>query len=365
MSPYNPPQGVAHRKFGYSAPQAGVNYGLVHQFEIPSKCVGRLIGKQGSTISSIMFESGCNLTVYLHPLSQDLRLCSVEGTHDGIKKALDMIRDLFPKNRFPDITLHQVLLPEQISPPVQVALGIDSTMDVILSSMISAGHFFLQSPSHPTFQSLAVLDGTMLRSYTNFETPMISAPSPGMIVAAFIMEGWYRALIVDVPQPGQALCKFVDYGGYSCLDLNCLRQIRLDFMSLPFQACECYLSDVAPLEGKKSIEVSIQFLLTIEFLGNQWSVEANAFLEQLVVSHPLKAQVTGYTENGCNLVRLYRQDIEGLTFVNELLVNNGFAKWINGPPTPADVSSPSGLASPVDFSQIPCQSDDQETDKKE
>lgn len=94
-------------------------------------------------------------------------------------------------------------------------------------------------------------------------------------------------------------------------------------------------------------------------------MEANAFLEQLVVSHPLKAQVTGYTENGCTLVRLYRQDVEGLTFVNELLVNNGFAKWINGPPTPADVSSPSGLASPVDFSQIPCQSDDQETDKKE
>lgn len=258
MSPYNSPQGVAHRKFGYSAPQTGGNYGLVHQFEIPSKWVGRLIGKQGSTISSIMFESGCNLTVYLHPLSQDLRLCSVEGTHDSIKKALDMVRDLFPKNRFSDITLHQVLMPEQIPEhPVQVSLGMDSTMDVILSSMISAGHFFLQSPSHPTFQSLGVLDGTMLRSYTNFETPMISAPSPGMTVAAFIMEGWYRALIIDVPQPGQVLCKFVDYGGYSFMDLNCLRQIRLDFMSLPFQACECYLSDVAPLEGKISSQYSI------------------------------------------------------------------------------------------------------------
>jgi A-kinase anchor protein 1 len=43
---------------------------------------------------------------------------------------------------------------------------------------------------------------------------------------------------------------FVDYGGYSRVPASCLRQIRADFMSLPFQAIECLLANVAPASGE-------------------------------------------------------------------------------------------------------------------
>ena len=42
---------------------------------------------------------------------------------------------------------------------------------------------------------------------------------------------------------------FVDYGGYSRVPASCLRQIRADFMTLPFQAIECLLANVAPQSG--------------------------------------------------------------------------------------------------------------------
>jgi hypothetical protein len=47
--------------------------------------------------------------------------------------------------------------------------------------------------------------------------------------------------------------KFVDYGGYSTVNSSVLRQIRGDFMTLPFQAVECYLANVMPFGGTKHL----------------------------------------------------------------------------------------------------------------
>ena len=44
--------------------------------------------------------------------------------------------------------------------------------------------------------------------------------------------------------------KFLDYGGYSRVPIADLRQIRSDFMTLPFQAVECYMANIAPLASK-------------------------------------------------------------------------------------------------------------------
>lgn len=43
--------------------------------------------------------------------------------------------------------------------------------------------------------------------------------------------------------------KFVDYGGYMTMPVSLLRQIRFDFVNLPFQAAECYLAGVKPANG--------------------------------------------------------------------------------------------------------------------
>lgn len=46
--------------------------------------------------------------------------------------------------------------------------------------------------------------------------------------------------------------------------------------------------------------------------------------------------MTGYTQDGCTLIRLYKQDPQNplkTVFINEQLVKNGFAKWIDGHPS--------------------------------
>ncbi len=134
----------------------------------------------------------------------------------------------------------------------------------------------------------------MAQCYNEFVTPGLPLPiRPSMVCAAPSMDGWYRAKVVAVyptaslasideniekrEETGEVdftentvaaadpelelripendedyevdIC-FVDYGGYSRVPASCLRQIRADFMSLPFQAIECLLANVAPASGK-------------------------------------------------------------------------------------------------------------------
>lgn len=62
---------------------------------------------------------------------------------------------------------------------------------------------------------------------------------------------WYRAMILSTDEETcMSYIKFLDYGGYAYVENSKLRQIRGDFLLLPFQAAECYLSDIRPVGGK-------------------------------------------------------------------------------------------------------------------
>lgn len=69
----------------------------------------------------------------------------------------------------------------------------------------------------------------------------------GNICVAPAVDGWYRAQVVSTNEETQTSeIKFVDYGGYMTVNNSVLRQIRQDFMTLPFQATECYLANIKP-----------------------------------------------------------------------------------------------------------------------
>lgn len=61
------------------------------------------------------------------------------------------------------------------------------------------------------------------------------------------MGGWYRAQIMNIDeQNATSDVRFLDYGGYLTVNNSLLRQIRGDFLLLPFQAIECMLANVVP-----------------------------------------------------------------------------------------------------------------------
>jgi A-kinase anchor protein 1 len=68
-----------------------------------------------------------------------------------------------------------------------------------------------------------------------------------------MLNGWYRAQIMashEAESVDECDIKYVDYGGYSRVSSLLLKQIRSDFMTLPFEAIECYLANITPLDSK-------------------------------------------------------------------------------------------------------------------
>lgn len=295
-----------------------------YEFELPRELCGRFIGQGGRNVTAIKSRSNTRIYVHQHPMSSKLKLCSIEGTQEGIRTALELIRKKFPVHAFPTLTLAQVNggpphLPGTITLPetLQLRLPDGVTCDVVLTSLVTAGHFFLQQPTHPTYPSLSRLDQCMLTCYgQGLDTPPLPHPvEAGIICAAHVCGGWFRALVVG-PSDENEECdiKFLDYGGYMSLSTSLLRQIRSDFMLLPFQASECYLANVQPAED-----------------DNVWSAEACATFEDLAQGQILQALIVGYADNGIPLVYLYRIQGVSSVFINQELVNRGVARWLEHP----------------------------------
>lgn len=71
------------------------------------------------------------------------------------------------------------------------------------------------------------------------------------VCAAYSIDAWYRAIILSTDEESEtSYVKFLDYGGYAYVENDKLRQIRQDFMLLPFQAAECFLANVKSKNGK-------------------------------------------------------------------------------------------------------------------
>lgn len=159
----------------------------------------------------------------------------------------------------------------------------------------------------------------------------------GVICAAPVLGGWYRAqTIACYDETDEVLVKFVDYGGYSKIPAMDLRQIRCDrnflenrkklhfkfvfrsdFMTLPFQATECCLAHIKPIDG---IFLKIKrFFYSIYFFGwvgwlhffffffsetEGWSSKATAFFEECVHAKVVEALVVGHVQDNISLVEL-------------------------------------------------------------
>lgn len=87
----------------------------------------------------------------------------------------------------------------------------------------------------------------MDQSYSLGESPLLNEVSDGIVCAGHISQNWVRIEIIGHDSDAQ-MCvgKYLDYGGYCRLAFTELRQIRTDFMTIPFQAIECVLGNVVP-----------------------------------------------------------------------------------------------------------------------
>ncbi|XP_062241583.1 A kinase (PRKA) anchor protein 1b [Platichthys flesus] len=292
---------------------------IIWEIEVPKQLVGRLIGKQGRFVSFIKQNSGAKIYISTLPYTQDFQICHIEGTQQQVDKALSLIgkkfKDLDLTNLYappvPQLTLPSLPMTSWLLLPSGV------TVEVIVVNIVSAGHIFVQQHTHPTFHALRSLDQQMFLCYSQPGTPALPSPAEvGVICAAPAVEGaWWRAQVITFyKETNEVEIRYVDYGGYDRVKIDSLRQIRSDFVTLPFQGAEVLLDSIAPIPGE-----------------DRFSPEATSALEELTRGVALLAQVSNYDNNtGLPLVHLWNMVGEEVISVNRTLAERGLGSWVEG-----------------------------------
>ncbi|XP_078101973.1 A kinase (PRKA) anchor protein 1b [Sander vitreus] len=292
---------------------------IIWEIEVPKHLVGRLIGKQGRYVSFLKQNSGAKIYISTLPYTQEFQICHIEGTQQQVDKALSLIgkkfKDLDLTNLYapppPPLTLPSLPMTSWLLLPSGV------TVEVIVVNIVSAGHVFVQQHTHPTYHALRSLDQQMFLCYSQPGTPALPSPAEvGVICAAPAVDGaWWRAQVITFyKDTNEVEIRYVDYGGYDRVKIDSLRQIRSDFVTLPFQGAEVLLDNIAPLPGE-----------------DRFSAEATSALEEMTRGVALLAQVSNYDNNtGLPLVHLWNMVGDEVVSVNRTLAERGLGVWMDG-----------------------------------
>ncbi|XP_041850504.1 A kinase (PRKA) anchor protein 1b [Melanotaenia boesemani] len=292
---------------------------IIWEIEVPKHLVGRLIGKQGRYVSFLKQNSGAKIYISTLPYTQEFQICHIEGVQQQVDKALSLIgkkfKDLDLTNLYapppPPLTLPSLPMTSWLLLPSGV------TVEVIVVNIVSAGHIFVQQHTHPTYHALRSLDQQMFLCYSQPGTPALPSPvEVGVICAAPAVEGaWWRAQVITFyKETSEVEIRYVDYGGYDRVKIDSLRQIRSDFVTLPFQGAEVLLDNIAPLPGE-----------------DRFSADATSAFEEMTRGVALLAQVSNYDNNtGLPLVHLWNMVGDEVVSVNRALAERGLAVWVDG-----------------------------------
>lgn len=308
----------------------------VWEIEFPQILCGRLIGRKGKNVRVISEKSGAKIRLIPQSPGEvsTHRIISISGSSSQIQSALDSIHEKFPcvpltrlnlptlngtgpENavRMQQMVATTVVPTPQAMPFVQAMLPSVANFDVVVTSVADAGHFFVQLHNDFMQRQLQDLHQNMLQCYGQGTAPLI-LPLPQPIVVgsccaapAYTYNGWYRAQVLGpTANPDEVEVKYLDYGGYGRIAASSLRQLRADFLTLPFQAIECYLANVVPLQG------------------DTFSSVANAVLEDMTMNAVLTCRLTGH-RSGLPCLELYLVQGQQTILINRELVNRGLARW--------------------------------------
>jgi len=215
------------------------------------------------------------------------------------------------------------LLHNQINEGLLVQLPAGKMATAIMTAINSPAHFFIQLPETSTFQHLSRLEDCMYYVYEKMQDRVPKVPlksiEVGLVCVTKQNDKYYRIQVVSYDISNDCCeVKFLDYGGTEKVDISEMWQIRQDFLNLPFQAVECYLSNVIPPPSY-----------------TDWPFESIVHLEELIRGKTLSCREIGVThEDSIPIVQLYitysDEDSGELEtrLINKELVDRGAAQWV-------------------------------------
>uniref|UniRef100_A0AC34GY68 Tudor domain-containing protein n=1 Tax=Panagrolaimus sp. ES5 TaxID=591445 RepID=A0AC34GY68_9BILA len=296
-----------------------------YDIEVPQSLVGLVIGIKGKTIKKVSQEASVDIHVRPHhdPMKvKTYQIFEIQGSKHNTGIALQLFREEFPIDRFPELSLRRVLSPYIQVPYLsydylsQLLLPEKGLFDVHISSVLDINHFFIQLPLHPSFKLLSQLDDYVSDLYSNSRKPdkFVIPPESyeNLMCVVPLKNKWYRAVALHQNNASkQMFVKFVDYGGFSNILQDKLRFIiREDVLELPFQAIECRLADVQPYNGAI------------------WTNEARICFQKICMKKIIKAQLIGHhCTDGLPYIRLFvKNDKNKRVPFGEYLIRKKYAK---------------------------------------
>ncbi|XP_045151607.1 tudor and KH domain-containing protein isoform X1 [Echinops telfairi] len=158
----------------------------------------------------------------------------------------------------------------------------DEYLEVYVSASENPHHFWIQIIGSRSLQ-LDKLVSEMTQHYEDSLPEDLTVQVGDIVAAPLPVNGsWYRARVLGTLENGNLDLYFVDFGDNGECPLKDLRTLRSDFLSLPFQAVECSLAQIAPS-------------------GEQWDEAALDEFDRLTHCAewtPLVAKISSYVQSG-------------------------------------------------------------------
>ncbi|KAE8588985.1 hypothetical protein XENTR_v10022847 [Xenopus tropicalis] len=187
----------------------------------------------------------------------------------------------------------------------------DEYVDVYVSAVENPEHFWIQILGSRSTQ-LDKLTSEMTEHYQDKKGGVAEIQVGDIVAAPFRSDYfWYRAKVAGFLENGNVDLYYVDYGDNWDVGREKLFPLRHDFLSLPFQAIECGLSKVSPN-------------------GGAWTEEALLYFEDLThcaLWKPLMAKISSFPSPGVSSfqVLLFDSCTDPVTDIRQKLIAGGFA----------------------------------------
>ncbi|XP_050347536.1 tudor and KH domain-containing protein homolog [Nymphalis io] len=312
-----------------------------NSMSVPGWACGRIIGIGGEKINEISHRSGARVKIE-GERGADLsaqRNIVFRGTAEQIHVAKGLIEECVEQERCRREMEQAKRSPRVSTPPhaPPAPLTPDSTepssasIEVYVSASSSPSRFWVQFVG-PQVAQLDDLVAHMTEYYGNKENRAnhaLEKVSVGQVVAAvFRHDGrWYRARVMDLrPNEFDATQQvadlfFLDYGDSEYVATHELCELRADLLRLRFQAMECFLAGVRPVNQQ-----------------TRWHPQAVERFEELVQVARWKALVSRtctYKKSSASVgdrgkevpgIKLYDVTDAGSLDVGEALVAEGWAE---------------------------------------
>lgn len=197
----------------------------------------------------------------------------------------------------------------------------DGYIDVYVSAVDTPSKFWVQISGSKSIQ-LDKLATEMTEFYDDEKNKAKFQPNEINVsdtVAAYFQgdSSWYRAQVLKISEEDDVKkfsVFYLDFGDCAILNRDSICMLKPDYLSIPFQAIECSLADVVPIDTQWT-EQAIDEFEKLVYLGS-WKV---------IMAKPLK-QAT--SDSDVQFVKLLDTNTKMDVDISAEIVSKGHAKFV-------------------------------------